>query len=85
MSDFENRVFNCIEKPTIYLIYVDDILILANNINEINILQNTFQKNQFLTLLMNQTKAIKFSFYMFLLIFTIIITSQPPLTKKPLL
>ena len=28
--------------------YVDDILILANNINEINIIQDTFQKNSVL-------------------------------------
>ena len=33
--------------------YVDDILILVNNTNEIKILQDTHQKIQFLTLLMN--------------------------------
>ena len=42
-----------LKKPPIYLRYVDNILILANNINEINILQDTFQKIQFLTLLLN--------------------------------
>ena len=47
MSDLENRFFNSIKKPPIYLRYVD-ILILANNINEINILQDTFQKNSVL-------------------------------------
>ena len=52
MSDFENRIFNSIRKPSIYLRYVDDIFILANDINEINI-QDAFQKIQFLTLLMN--------------------------------
>ena len=49
MSDLENKIFNSIKKPPIYLRYVDDVLILANNINEINI-QDTIQ---FLTLLMN--------------------------------
>ena len=53
MSDLENRIFNSINKPPIYLRYVDDILILTNNINEINILRDTFPKIQFLTLLMN--------------------------------
>ena len=32
----ENRIFNSIKNPPIYLRYVDDILILTNNINEIN-------------------------------------------------
>ena len=42
------------------------------------------KKNQFLTLLMNLTKTIKFPFEMFSLIQTIIITSLPLLTKKTL-
>ena len=45
MSDSENEIFNSIKNPSIYVRYVDDILILANDINEINILQDTFQKN----------------------------------------
>ena len=45
ISDLENRIFNSIKTPPIYLRYVDDDLILANNINEINIQQDTFQKN----------------------------------------
>ena len=53
MSDIENIRFNSIRKPSIYLTSVDDILILVNDINEFNILQDTFQKFQFLTLLMN--------------------------------
>ena len=44
ISDLENTVFNCMRKPPIYLRYVDDILILANDIDEIK-LQDTFQKN----------------------------------------
>ena len=48
MSNLENRIFNSIKKPPIYLRYVDDILILTNNINEINILQDTFQNNSVL-------------------------------------
>ena len=45
MSDLENRIFNIIKKPPIYLRYVDDILIIAKDINEINILQDTSPKN----------------------------------------
>ena len=41
-------IYIYIYKPPIYLIYVDDILILTNNINEINILQDTFQNNSVL-------------------------------------
>ena len=52
-SNLENKIFNSIRKPSIYLRYVDDILIPANDINEINIPEDTFQKLQFLTLLMN--------------------------------
>ena len=36
-----------------YLRYVDDIFILANDTNEINILQDTFPKIMFFTLPMN--------------------------------
>ena len=53
MSNLENKIFNSIKKPFIDLRYFDNILILVNDINEINILQDTFQKIQFLTLLMN--------------------------------
>ena len=50
MSYIENRIFNNIKKPSINLRYVDDILILANDINEINIIRDTFQKILFLNL-----------------------------------
>ena len=53
MSDLKNEIFNSNRKPPIYLRYIDDILMLANDINEINILQDIFQKFQFLTLLHN--------------------------------
>ena len=53
MSYIENKIFNSIRKPPIYLRYVDDILFLVNNINEINIQQDTFQKLSFITLLIN--------------------------------
>ena len=79
MSDLENGIFNSIKKPTIYLRYVDDILILTNNINEINILQDTFQNNSVL----NFTHELNKNNKMFSSILTIIITSLPPLTKKP--
>ena len=51
-----------LKKPSIYLNYIDDILTLANGTNEINILQDIFQKIQFLILPMNKTKTIKFPF-----------------------
>ena len=44
MSDLENKTFTIIRKPSIYLRYVNDILILVNDINEINIQPDTFQK-----------------------------------------
>ena len=40
MSDLENKIFNSIRKPSIYQRYV----IFANGINKINILQDSFQK-----------------------------------------
>ena len=48
MSNLKNKIFNFIRKHSIYLRYVDDILILANDINKINILQDTFQNNSVL-------------------------------------
>ena len=62
MSDLKNRIFNSIKKPLIYLRYVDDILILANNINKINILQDTFQKNSVLNFTHELNKNNKISF-----------------------
>ena len=38
MSNLENKIFNKIKKPSIYLRYVDDIVILANDFNKINML-----------------------------------------------
>ena len=46
----------------ITLRYVDDILILTNNINEINILQDTFQKNSVLNFTHELNKNNKISF-----------------------
>ena len=46
----------------IYLRYVDDILILTNNINEINILQDTFQNNSVLNFTHELNKNNKISF-----------------------
>ena len=62
MSDLENRIFNSIKKPPIYLRYVDDIVILTNNINEINILQDTFQNNSVLNFTHELNKNNKISF-----------------------
>ena len=36
MSDLKNKIFNRIRKSSIYLRYVDDILLLANDINKIH-------------------------------------------------
>ena len=83
MSDLENRIFNTLKKTPIYLRYVDDILILANYINEINILQDTFQKNSVLNFTLELNKNNKLSFLDVLMILTII-TSLPLLTKNPL-
>ena len=80
MSDLENKIFNCIRKPSIYLRYADDILILANVSNEINIIQVTFQNYSILNFTQELTKTIQFPFKMFSLILTII-TSLPLLTK----
>ena len=62
MSVLENRIFNSINKNPIYLRYVDDILILTNNINEINILQDTFQNNSVLNFTHELNKNNKISF-----------------------
>ena len=53
MSDFEHKVFDKIKKLSIYLRSVDDILILDNDINEIYIVQDIFQKIQSLILPLN--------------------------------
>ena len=53
MSDVENKILNKIKKPSIFFRYVDDIIILANDINEVNMLKDIFQKIQFLILPMN--------------------------------
>ena len=50
------------KKTPIYLKYVDDILILTNNINEINILQDTFQNNSVLNFTHELNKNNKISF-----------------------
>ena len=51
MSALENKISNCIKKPSIYLKYVDDMLIFTNDTSEISMQQDTFQKIQFLILL----------------------------------
>ena len=47
MSELENEIFNSLKNLSIYLRYVDDTLILANDTNEMNIQQDTFQKFSF--------------------------------------
>ena len=48
MSALENKVFNTINKPNIYLRYTDDILHLTKSTDEINTIQKTFQNNSVL-------------------------------------
>ena len=45
LSALENKVFDTINKTNIYWRYADDILLLTNSIDEINIIQETFQNN----------------------------------------
>ena len=45
MSALENKIFNTINKPNIYLRYADDIHLLTNCTDEINTIQETFQNN----------------------------------------
>ena len=45
MSDLENRIFNRTRKFPLYVSYVDDLLILNEDINEMNILQDTIKKH----------------------------------------
>ena len=47
ISALENKVFNTINKPNIYLRYADNIL-LTNSTYEINTIQDTFQNNSVL-------------------------------------
>ena len=49
MGDLENKIFNgIIQKPTIYARYIDDILVLINNPQDILDLQNSFENNSVL-------------------------------------
>ena len=48
MSALENKVFNIINKPNIYLRYADNILLLNNSTYEINTIQETCQNNSVL-------------------------------------
>ena len=48
MSVLENKVFDTINKPNIYLRYADDILLLTNSTYGINTIQETFQENSVL-------------------------------------
>ena len=62
MSDLEKKIFNNIKKPSIYLRYVDNIPILTNYTTEINILQDTYQKNSVLNFVHELNKNNKISF-----------------------
>ena len=48
MTALENKVFNTINKPNIYLRSDDDILLLTNCTDEIVTIQETFQNNSVL-------------------------------------
>ena len=51
MSDLENKVFDTINKPNIYLRYAVDLLLLINSTDEINIIQEIFQNNSVFNIL----------------------------------
>ena len=44
----QKKVFNTVNKPNIYSRYADYILVLTKSIDEINIIQETFQNNSVL-------------------------------------
>ena len=48
MSALENKFFNTINKPDIYLRYADNILLLTNSTDEISTIQEIFQNNSVL-------------------------------------
>ena len=58
----KTEFLTALKNPPIYPRYVDDILVLANNINEINIPQGTFQKNSVLNFTHELNKNNKISF-----------------------
>ena len=62
ISALENKVFNIINKPNIYLRYADDILILNDSTHEINTIQETFQNNSVLNFLQEININNKISF-----------------------
>ena len=49
MSALENKVVNIINKPNIYFIQANNILLLTNSTYEINTIQETFQNNSVLS------------------------------------
>ena len=49
MSALENKIFNTINKPNIYLRYADDVLLFTKSTYEINTIQETFQNNSVLS------------------------------------
>ena len=81
MSALENKVFNTINKPNIYLKYADDILLLPNSTDEINTVQETFQNNS----VPNFTQEINIDNkipFLVVLIDTCNINLPPPYVKK---
>ena len=48
LGDIEEKIFKITEKPKIYCRYIDDIFLLANNIDEIHKLKEIFEKTSVL-------------------------------------
>ena len=67
LSELENKIFNKIKKPSIYLRYVDNIIILTNVIKEINMLQDIFQKDSVFNFTHELNKNNKISFLVVLI------------------
>ena len=62
MAHMENNIFENNPKPILYVRYVDDILILTNDIGEVFLLKNKFETNSILnfTIEVNQNNKIPF-------------------------
>ena len=62
MAHIENNIFINNPKPTLYVRYVDDILVLTNDLGEVFLLKNKFETNSILkfTVEVNQNNKIPF-------------------------
>ena len=83
MGHLEDKIFQLIDKPSIYLRYVDDILVLTEKVSDIENLKQVLHSNSVLSSLMNLMLIIKTLSSMSLLTLTGIILKLQ-LIKNPL-